>query len=103
MILGAVTGTLWGAKQAQGLEGRRLVQVRPVKLDWIVPGVEVTADLPPEALDTEVIVAVDALGADEGQLVVVGIGSRVRDLTVGRDCPTKAVVVGIVDAARREL
>jgi len=50
-----------------------------------------------------VIVAVDALNADEGQLVLIGIGSRVRDITVGTDCPTKAVVVAIVDAVQREV
>jgi shikimate 5-dehydrogenase len=102
--------TVWPERRlTAGRFPDELAQVAP-KADLIVnctsvgmsPNAE-ESPLPPEALDTEVIVAVDALGADEGQLVVVGIGSRVRDLTVGRDCPTKAVVVGIVDAARREL
>ena len=103
MILGKVTGTLWGAKQAPALQGRKLVQVRPVRMDGLEPGVSLTADPPDAALSHDVVVAVDGLGADQGQLVLVGIGSRVRDLTVGQECPTKAVVVAIVDAAQREI
>lgn len=103
MILGKVIGTLWGARQADGLPGRKLVQVRPVKLNAMIVGKEMRDDPPDDALSDEVVVAVDGLNADEGQLVLVGIGSRVRDITVGRDCPTKAVVVAIVDAAQREI
>ena len=103
MILGMVTGTLWGARQAQQLQGRKLVQVRPLRLNAMPVDAPVRDDPPREALSDEVVVAVDALNADEGQLVLVGIGSRVRDITVGSECPTKAVVVAIVDAAQREL
>ena len=100
MILGKVCGTLWGAKQSEELVGRRLVQVRPLKLG--VEWTDVDADVPDEWLDKDVIVAVDELGADIGQLVLVAIGSRVRDITVGKYVPTKAVVVGIVDQAGRQ-
>lgn len=103
MILGKVTGTLWGARQSQGLQGRKLVQVRPVKLSGLVPGRPMGNDVSDDILSGDVIVAVDALNADEGQLVLIGIGSRVRDITVGTDCPTKAVVVAIVDAVQREV
>ena len=102
MILGKVVGSLWGAKQSDGLGGRRLVQVRPVKTMGLRPGERLDSDPPEEALSEGVIVAVDPLGADEGQLVVVSIGSRVRDITVGSSVPAKAVVVGIVDSVWRE-
>jgi len=103
LILGKVTGTLWGARQADKLQGRKLVQVRPIKLSGMAVGKETRDDPPDDMLSDEVIVAVDALNADEGQMVLVGIGSRVRDITVGPDCPTKAVVIAIVDAAQREI
>jgi len=102
MILGVVTGSLWGAKQSEGLKGRRLVQVRPLKIKGLERTKEISADPPEKSLSTGMVIAVDPLGADEGQLVLVAIGSRVRDIVVGRLVPTKAVVVGIVDSVWRE-
>ena len=32
MVLGKVIGSVWGAKQAAGLEGLKLLQVRPIQL-----------------------------------------------------------------------
>lgn len=43
------------------------------------------------------IVAVDALGAGPGELVLVAHGSRCRDLTVGAAVAAKDVVIAIVD------
>jgi ethanolamine utilization protein EutN len=88
MILGRVTGTLWGARQAEALGGSKVLLVRPL-----------SAAGEPESGE---IVALDQLAAGPGDLVLVGIGSRVRDLTLGASVPTKAVVLAIVDDVARE-
>ncbi|MBI5507161.1 MAG: ethanolamine utilization protein EutN [Deltaproteobacteria bacterium] len=82
MILGRVIGSTWGARCATSLAGRKLLRVRADD-----GGAE--------------IVAVDELSAGIGDRVVVGVGSRVRDLTVGAAVPTKAVVLAIVDDVAR--
>jgi microcompartment protein CcmK/EutM len=96
MILAKVVGTVWGAKQAASLGGRRIVEVRPVVLG---PAGPVTHDAAEDRLAETSLLAVDPLGADEGQLVLVAIGSRVRDLCLGPDVTTKHCVTAIVDAA----
>jgi len=99
MILAQVIGTVWGAKQSEGLSGRRVVEVRPVHLRGAAPGTSLTADCGPQRLEHRTLLAVDPLGADAGQLVLVSIGSRVRDLTLGAHVPTKNCVIAIVDEA----
>jgi ethanolamine utilization protein EutN len=75
--LGTVVGAVWGARQAAGLEGERLLVV--------------------ERADGFRLVAVDRLGAGPGDRVLTAHGSRVRDLTVGETVPLKDVIVAIVD------
>ena len=99
MILGQVIGAVWGAKEARLLDGMKLLEVRPVRLRGGDGVQEIGADLPPPDLATGTVVAVDMLGAGIGEYVLVGHGSRIRDLTVGRAIPTKEVVLAIVDRA----
>ena len=82
MVLGTVLGTVWGSVAAPGLAGLKLAIIRPVD-----GGPEVTA--------------VDRLGADVGQQVIVGNGSRVRDVVLDDRTPIKTVVLGIVDGVER--
>jgi ethanolamine utilization protein EutN len=82
MLLGRVTGVVWGTRRAEGLAGSKLLRVQP---------------LTSGALGQIEVIAVDQLDAGPGDLVLVAIGSRVRDLTVGDTVPTKAVTVAIVD------
>lgn len=101
MYLGKVIGSNWGAKQADGLEGLKLLQVRPVTLR---PKVEVGSErrrLTESELELseEIIVAADTLGAGPGEYVLVATGSRVRDIGYGSRTPIKAAVVAIVDGA----
>lgn len=99
MYLGKVIGSNWGAKQADGLEGLKLLQVRPVVLR---PAAGEGARRLTEkdcALSDQVIVAADTLGAGPGEYVLVATGSRVRDIVYDSRRPIKAVVVAIVDAA----
>jgi microcompartment protein CcmK/EutM len=98
MMLGKVTATIWGAQEARSLDGHKLVQVQPLRLE---PGQGLRsldcAD--PAAVGDAIVVAVDELGAGIGEYVLVGHGSRIRDLTVGRAVPAKDVVLAIVDRA----
>jgi len=101
MYLGKVIGSIWGAKQAPGIEGLKLLQVRPVVLR---PRAESRRDgmrLTPEQceLSTKVIIAADTLGAGPGDYVLVALGSRVRDIVYDSRRPIKAQVVAIVDSA----
>lgn len=102
MILGKVIGTVWGSKQSEELSGRRVVEVRPVNLMGLRPGVPLGNDPDDELLDDSSLLAVDPLGADVGQAVLVAVGSRVRDLVTGPRVPTKNCVIAIVDEARVE-
>jgi len=96
MLLCKVVGTVYGAKQSGPMHGWRVVELRPLTTGDIGP---IHDDPPDEALAPSSLLAIDPLGADEGQLVLVAIGSRVRDLCLGPDATTKHVVVAIVDAA----
>jgi len=102
MRLARVIGTVWGANQADSLSGRRIVEVRPVSLAAWAPGRTIGDDAPDDLLAEGSLLAVDPLGAGEGQLVLVAVGSRVRDLCLGPDVATKHCVVAIVDSAERE-
>ena len=79
MRLVRVTGPLWGARHAPGLDGVKVLE-----------GVTTSGKR---------VVAVDALGAGPGEWVLVAHGSRVRDLTVGAEVADKDIVVAIVDGA----
>jgi ethanolamine utilization protein EutN len=83
MLLGRVVGRLWASRQASGLDGRKLLLIRP----------ESTGGGETRRL----VVAVDGLDAGPGDRVIVAHGTRVRDLTVGATVADKDVVIGIVD------
>jgi microcompartment protein CcmK/EutM len=70
-------GAVWGARQAKGLTGERLLLV--------------------ERPDGSRAVAADRLGAGPGDQVLTAHGSRVRDLTVGETVPLKDVIIAIID------
>jgi len=43
------------------------------------------------------VIGVDNLNAMEGESVLICTGSKVRDVTIGRDVATKKVVISIID------
>lgn len=97
MVLGQVVGTVWGSKQVAALRGLRIVEVWPVSFRDVPSGACLRGDFGPTGLEGTALLAVDPLGADIGQLVLVAIGSRVRDIVVGKEVTTKHCVVAIVD------
>ncbi len=77
---------MWGARHAAGLDGKKLLEVETLGgAGDVRQGTGARS------------VAIDALGAGPGELVLVAHGSRVRDLTLGETVPEKDVVVAIVD------
>lgn len=130
MLLARVVGSVWGARQAEGLAGNRLLRVEPLMalglddgpspeagtrdsapsisggpasnrpVEWL----DIDADhVPLRSNPRQVKVVLDRLGAGPGELVLVAHGSRCRDLAFGPEgqtLPVKELVVAIVDQAR---
>ncbi len=98
MILARVEGNVVATKKHGRMTGRKLLVVRPLYVD--------SPDATEFKLGSSTIVAVDPLGAGEGELVLVAQGSSARLGMPDKDAPVDAVVVGIVDSvdvARRIL
>lgn len=105
MLLAAVVGHVWGARQAESLQGHRLLVVRPLtrqavcgRAGQVVLGQE-AAEAPLRRGRGGTLVVADRLGAGPGELVLVAHGSRCRDLTLGEHVATKEVTIAIVDGA----
>ncbi|MEM0961416.1 MAG: EutN/CcmL family microcompartment protein [Bacteroidota bacterium] len=83
MLLGDVIGTVWATRKDPGLVGMKFLIVREIDLDG-----------EPKA---NVVVAADAVGAGEGETVLVAQGSsgRQTELTTGK--AVDAVIMAIVD------
>jgi ethanolamine utilization protein EutN len=83
MFLGRVIGTVWSTKKDEQLVGAKFLIVR-----------EVTLDLKEKE---RFVVAVDSVGAGEGEIVLVATGSSSRMTNFTKDKPVDAVIMGIVD------
>ncbi len=83
MFLGKVIGTVWSTKKDENLVGAKFLIVR-----------ELTLDLKEKE---RFVVAVDSVGAGEGEVVLVATGSSSRMTSFTKDKPVDAVVMGIVD------
>ena len=83
MFLGRVIGTVWSTKKDENLVGAKFLIVREVSL---------------ELKEKErFVVAVDSVGAGEGEAVLVASGSSSRMTSFTKDKPVDAVIMGIVD------
>lgn len=83
MFLGRVIGTVWSTKKDEKLVGAKFLIVR--KLDL-------------ELKDkNDFVVAVDSVGAGEGEVVLVATGSSSRQTHLTQDKPVDAVIMAIVD------
>lgn len=83
MFLGKVIGTVWSTKKDENLVGAKFLIVR-----------ELTLDLKEKE---RFVVAVDSVGAGEGEVVLVATGSSSRMTHFTKDKPVDAVIMGIVD------
>ncbi|MFQ5649655.1 MAG: EutN/CcmL family microcompartment protein [bacterium] len=83
MILAKVVGTVWATRKDERLVGMKLQIVRPVELDY-----------------TEkqgFLVAVDAVGAGVGEIVLICQGSSARQTILTENKAVDATIMAIVD------
>ena len=83
MQLGKVIGTVVATRKEEELDGLKLLVVRGVDLEGKVT--------------STVVVAVDAIGAGVGELVLYASGSSARQTKVTKDRPVDATIMAIVD------
>jgi microcompartment protein CcmK/EutM len=83
VILGKVVGTVVSTRKEEALIGLKLLVVR-----------ELDIDLKPKS---SFVVAVDAVGAGNGEVVLYASGSSARLTEASREKPVDAVIMGIVD------
>ncbi|MCC6580797.1 MAG: EutN/CcmL family microcompartment protein [Phycisphaeraceae bacterium] len=101
MFLGRVKGHVVATAKDDLIKGHKLLVIEPLKVDYdndavAAGGVGGGGKFGPTG---RAIVAMDNLGAGEGQLVLIVQGSSARLATGMNKTPTDAVVVGIVDEA----
>lgn len=83
MILARVIGTVWATRKDERLHGLKFQIVRPVDLNY---------------KDREgYIVAIDAVGAGVGEVVMVVQGSSARQTKTTENKPVDATIMAIID------
>ena len=83
MIMGKVVGNVVSTQKDDQLDGFKLLVVRQVDLEM----------KPTKSY----IIAVDAVGAGENEIVLVATGSSARMTRVTKEKPVDAVIMAIVD------
>ena len=95
MFLARVTGHVVATQKDKALNGQKLFVVEPLNVKY-----DGDASKPASLGNTgRAIVAIDAVGAGEGQLVLIVQGSSARMTEQTKNLPADAVIVGIVDSA----
>jgi microcompartment protein CcmK/EutM len=84
MQIGRVAGTVVSTAKEATLEGRKFLIVRILDVDAKETGAYV--------------VAIDAVGAGVGEVVLVASGSSARMTEATKDRPSDAVIMAIVDS-----
>lgn len=93
MFLARVQGQVVASQKDESIAGMTLLVVEPLKVNYPKGGggaFEVTG---------RAIVAVDRIGAGEGQLVLIAQGSSARMMDGCGKMPIDAAIIGIVDEA----
>jgi microcompartment protein CcmK/EutM len=83
VILARVIGTVWATRKDERMHGLKMQIVRPVSLDL-------------KDKDGH-LVAVDAVGAGVGEIVLVVQGSSARQTAATESKPVDATIMAIVD------
>ncbi len=83
MFLGKVIGTVWSTKKDDKLVGAKFLLVRELDIDLNEK--------------ERFVVAVDSVGAGDGEVVIVASGSSSRMTAFTKDKPVDAVIMAIVD------
>ena len=90
MFLARVIGSVVSTKKDEVMKGHKLLLLRPMLVDESDP-----ARFRP---GSNTVVAVDAMGAGNGELVLFCQGSSARQTSGMKQLPIDAAVVGIVDS-----
>jgi len=83
VLLGRVVGTVVASQKEKTLEGSRFLLVRAIDAE----GKETST----------LVVAIDAVGAGTGEVVLYASGSSARQTAVTKDRPVDATIMAIVD------
>ena len=83
MLLGKVIGTLVATRKEPTVEGLKLLVVRACDVDGKPSGA--------------IVIAVDAVGAGLGEVVLVCAGSSARQTQMTQNRPVDATIMAIVD------
>ena len=88
MLIARVVGSAISTIKEDKLKGLKLLVVREATVDNQLVG--------------KPIVAIDAVGAGEGELVLIAQGSSARQTRQTRDTPVDAVIMAILDSLEVE-
>lgn len=94
MFVALVTGSVVATQKTGSMTGHKLLVVEPYRLDEKTRRQLVSTG--------RTFIAVDTLGAGEGQFVLVTQGSSARLTPETKSLPIDAVVIGLVDTVRIE-
>ena len=83
MVLGKVIGSVWATRKDEKLKTMKFLVVRHMNFDM--------------TLKDSFVVAVDAVGAGAGEIVLTASGSSARLTELTNQKPVDAVVMAIVD------
>lgn len=83
MFIGKVVGSLWATRKTENTRGIKFLIIQPYNLN--------------KNPNTDTVVAVDVLGAGEGELVMVAYGKAARVAVGNENMSIEAAVIGIID------
>ncbi len=94
MFVAKVTGALVSTQKLDSMVGYKLLMVEPYRLD--------PDDREQLVTTGRTFVAVDTLGAGEGDFVLIAQGSSARLTAETKDMPIDTLVIGLVDQVHVE-
>jgi microcompartment protein CcmK/EutM len=89
MFVAKVTGSVVATQKVDSMVGRKLLIVEPYRIDADTRGQLKTTG--------RTFVAVDTVGAGEGEYVLITQGSSARLTPETKNLPIDAVIIGIID------
>lgn len=89
MFIGRVTGSVVSTQKVESMTGQKLLVVEPLRVNE-----QDQSDLRPTG---RTFVAVDTVGAGEGEVVLCVQGSSARFTPGTKQLPVDAAIIGIVD------
>ena len=85
MMIGVVKGSVVSTNKSETLQGLKLLVVAPIDLDTMQP-------------KGSPLVAIDAVGAGEGEVVMCCSGSSSRQTSITDGKPSDLAIIAIIDS-----